>query len=598
MRQDYDIVGGYDFQRVTSICSARSVNLFPYVDRLGKKPKVLLPTSGLKNTGIVFSGATGGFRGTQFIFNAFMYSVIGQRVYRQDITLAPLMINTPLLTTAVGHVGIDANTFQIIFVDGQHGYIWDTTTNVWTQITDPAFPSNPIDVCYLDGFFIVADGGTNNFQLSSFNNGLVWGPTGAVPSGNAFTATSGGSPNLVLGDGTTLNYQVGTPIQFVIGTGPGVLPIGTPPINTTDTFYVTSVVNATTFTISATNGGTNITFSTTGTPLIYVTNNGQLQLGAITTHPGTIVACRTLHRRLFLFSQNFTEVWENAGAGTNLPFRRNNALLMEYGCPAIGSIKVGFDKMFFLSQDKDGLGSVMMVVGTESIPISNRALDFALANYASNTNRPIHPEGVADAVGILIKENGLIFYRLNFTLANHTYVYDVTQSDPSEEEGKIWHEEETLAFNRHVAQTHGYFFGINYVGHYSLPIMYIIDDTFVTNDGEAIRRMRIPKPFTIPEYNRIRIDRFHLDLVQGQNENPGVNIAPEVFLSISKDGGQSYGNEIKAPMGLIGERSFRTVWRKLGTIPRGQSFVVKIQFFNQIPFVILGAAWDFEKMPE
>jgi hypothetical protein len=51
-------------------------------------------------------------------------------------------------------------------------------------------------------------------------------------------------------------------------------------------------------------------------------------------------------------------------------------------------------------------------------------------------------------------------------------------------------------------------------------------------------------------------------------------------------------------MGAVGQRSFRTVWRKLGTVPRGQYFVPKIEFFSQTPFVILGAAWVFEEMPE
>ena len=73
---------------------------------------------------------------------------------------------------------------------------------------------------------------------------------------------------------------------------------------------------------------------------------------------------------------------------------------------------------------------------------------------------------------------------------------------------------------------------------------------------------------------------------------------PTVFLAISRDGGQTYGNYLHATMGKIGERTHRTVWRKLGTTPRGQGFVPKIEFFNTIPFVVLGAAWDFDVLPE
>ena len=444
--------------------------------------------------------------------------------------------------------------------------------------------------------------------------------TTAGATGNAFLATSGGSPNLVLTTGTTLNYQVGTPIQF---NGSGTLPTGTPAIAKNVTYYVVGVIGPgdKTFTISTTVGGVPITFSTTGSGSIFVTNSGQAQVGTISSHPGNIVACRTLHRRIFLFSENYTEVWENAGAGTNLPIRRNNSLLMEVGTPAIGSVIVGFDQLYFLAQDRDGLAGIMGVSGSQSSSVSNRALDFVLAQYAAD---PL--KGVADARSILVKENGLIFMRINFTLANHTYVLNVSMSSS---QSVKWHEEEILNGDRHPAQTHAYFKGVNYYAAYNTAKFYMVDDQVYTNDGEHIRRMRIGKQMTPPGYNRIRVDRWQLDLLQGQlaildtfditldtetgfpidTENDinlildqgivadsGLN--PIVYLSISKDGGQTYGAELTGTMGKLGELTYCTVWRKLCVTPRGQGYVPRIQFFADIPFVVLGAAWAFEVLPE
>jgi hypothetical protein len=619
--EDYDIVGSYNNQRVSSIDAERSVNLFEYIDPLGKKPKSLINTSGLINTQLVFPGAQGGFR-AQFVFNTIEYNIVGQNLFSVNSAGNVSVLGT--LTTASGYVGVDANTFQIILVDGSNGYIWDTMANTFTKITDQSFPLLPIDVCYLDGFFVVANGQTNNFQLSSFNQGLVWGPAantfvGDDTVGNNWltigTSTIGGNAG-------TGNYQTGIPISL---TTTGALPM---PLAAATTYYVIQV-DATHIRLALTYAdaiaGNAIVLTSNGTATNTITSDGQLQQGSITTHPGTIVACRTLHRRLFLFSQYFTEVWENAGIGTNLPFRRNNSLLMEYGTPCVGSISVSFDMMAFLSQTRDGLGSVMQVVGTQSIPISNRALDFQLAQYAAASQ-------IADCRGFLIKENGLIFYRMNFTAANHTFIYNATLSDPSREEGKLWHEEEVLNGNRHPAQTHVYFNGINYVGHFSLPILYQVDSQTYTNAGESIRRMRIGKAIVPPGYQRIRVDRFQLDLLQGNvaeimstpteldlvtesllfietefgdeieleqsNMVSTILQTPYVFLSLSRDGGQTYGYIIKAPMGKVGQRSFRTLWRKLGTIPRGQAYVPKIEFFDQIPFVILGASWDREVLPE
>lgn len=615
MRKDYDLVGSYDNQRVSTISAERTVNLFEYIDPQGKRPKSLLSTSGLGNANLNFGAESGGSRAT-FVFNNSIYQVYGQSVFRTTGStdlLSTTLIGT--LTTTAGFVGIDANTFQVVFVDGQEGWIWDTNANTFEQITDTGFPANPIDVCYLDGFFLVANGDTNTFQLSMINQGMVW-------SGGSATFTGSSVTDILTLSTSNENFATGVPIQL---TTTGTLPT---PLVVGNTYYVIRVGSATlnpgtiklALTYADAIAGTFIDLGTNGAPTNTITGTGQLQLGSITSHPGTIVGCRTLHRRIFLFSQNFTEVWENAGEGTNLPFRRNNSSLMEVGTPALGSISVGFDRMFFLAQDKDGLAGVMGVQGTESVLLSNRALDYQLAQYASDPDT-----GVADARGVLIKENGLIFYRLNFTLANHTFVLNVTMST---NEDPKWHEEEILNGDRHPAQTHAYFDGVNYYGDYQSPIFYIVQSQNPTNNGETIRRMRIGRQMSPEGYNRLRIDRFQVDLLQGALDiddlidqdllaedeeilltEAGVDIIldqqinigggqPTVFLQISRDGGQTYGNYLHATMGKIGERTHRTVWRKLGTTPRGQGFIPKIEFFNEIPFIVLGAAWDFDVLPE
>jgi hypothetical protein len=615
MRKDYDLVGSYDNQRVSTINAERTVNLFEYLDPDGKRPKVLLSTAGLVDADLNFGSETGGSRAT-FVFNDAIYQVYGSSVFRTTGTTGAL--STSLigsLSTTVGYVGVDANTYQVIFVDGQEGWIWDINASTFVQITDTGFPSKPIDVCYLDGFFLVANGDTNTFQLSLINQGMVWsGGTGTftADAGTDILTLSISNANFATGVPITVSTTGTLPTPLVAGTTYYVIRVGSSTTNPGTIKLATSYANAI--------AGTAIDITLAGAPTNTILVSGQVQLGSITSHPGTIVACRTLHRRIFLFSQNFCEVWENAGLGTNLPFRRNNSLLMEVGTPALGSVSVGFDRMFFLAQDKDGLAGVMEVKGTESVLVSNRALDFQLAQYAADPDT-----GVADARGILIKENGLIFYRLNFTLANHTFVLNVSMSTA---ESLKWHEEEVLNGDRHPAQTHAYFDGVNYYGAYNKPKFYIVADQVSTNDGETIRRMRIGRQMSPEGYNRLRVDRFQVDLLQGALDiqqlididlaaedeetitteasediilDQQIDIGggqPTVFLAISKDGGQTYGNYLHATMGKIGERTHRTVWRKLGTTPRGQGFIPKIEFFNEIPFVVLGAAWDFDVLPE
>lgn len=651
--EDFDLVGSYNNQRFSNIDAERTINMFEYIDPKGKKPKCLISTSGIENTEINFPDSlpTDGFR-MEFVLNEFEYFVVGSNLYRRNsqnaITRLNNNITEPILFSGTGYVGVDANNAannpQLLIVDGQKGHVYDTGTGVFTydiKRVDPAFPDNPIDVCFIDGFLIVAHGGTNEFQLSGLNNAYSWGLV-------ARTYTADSATDLLTITGLTTLVPTGLAFQFT--NSGGTLPTAnpTPPGIALSTTYYAINISPTTIKIATsfanaiagiamdilTNGTPTNTITLAGNDITQVSGfvSGQLQLGSINSHPGDIVACRTLHRRVFFFSSNYTEVWENSGIGTNLPLRRNNGLLMEYGTPAIGSIVTGFDKMIFLSQDRDGLGAVMEVIGTESIPISNRALDFQLSQYAQILDNQGNSIGVSDARGIFVKENGIIFYRLNFTVANHTFVYNDTLSNSQTEDGKLWHEEQILNGNRHPAQTHGYFNGNNYYGSYNKPILYLVDQTFTKNDGEAIPRIRIGRCYVPSVYSRTRIDRFMIDAIQGQlnvenisgildllaengaiitTEN-GLNLIldqstitpiiditePPVFFSYSKDGGVSYGNLLTSYLGAIGHRTHRTVWRKLGVVPRGQGFVPKIEFYSNVPFTVLGAAWFYEMMPE
>jgi len=633
VRKDYDIVGSYNNQRVSTIDAERTVNLFEYVDPRGKKPKSLLPSPGILDTLAEFPAATMGHRAS-FVFKGVSYVVIGQNIYSYDQNGLVTKINSAsqLLANDSGHVGIDANTFQIIFVDGGNkSFIFDTSRSIFEQITSTSFPTHPIDVCYLDGFFVVADGGTNNFYLSEFNQGLIWGSAdvaGATPGTVVHPSwTVNAVTDVMTIAGGTANFPTGTTVNLSLDGGAFPTVVGDALAVATD-YYIARIDGTTAYLCRSYANATAlppvvIDFTSAVTPTVRIDNLGELQLGSMTAHPGTIMACRTLHRRLFLFSQFFTEVWENQGVGSNLPVRRSNSLLMEVGTPATGSVATGFDKMYFLSQDKDGLGSVIEVSGTQAQPISERALDFQFAQYAADPDI-----GVSDAVGFMVKIDGVIFYRLNFTAANHTWVYNVSMSAPGD---RKWSEEEVLNGDRHPAQTHIYLNGINYYGDYQNSNLYYVSAAYNTNNGEAIQRMRIGKAFVPENYERVRIDRFQLDLLQGDSDLQGVvtlpiellaedgqtiltedgdelliaedfqrenNFSPIVYLSVSRDGGRTYGYELPAPMGKLGEREFRTVWRKLGVIPRGQAFVPRIKFFQDSPFVILGASWSFEVLPE
>lgn len=83
--------------------------------------------------------------------------VVGRTLYRVNTNGTTTSIGT---IPGVGRVSIAHNQIEngneIVIVNGQSGYVWNTITNSLTQITDPGFPGTPI-VDFLDGYIIGID---------------------------------------------------------------------------------------------------------------------------------------------------------------------------------------------------------------------------------------------------------------------------------------------------------------------------------------------------------------------------------------------------------------------------------------------------------
>lgn len=83
------------------------------------------------------------------------------------------MTSLGTLATSSGRVDITDNGTQIIIVDGANGYIYNTSTLTFTQITDPDFPGADT-VTFLNGYFIVQKPNTGRFYCSAIYDGLSW----------------------------------------------------------------------------------------------------------------------------------------------------------------------------------------------------------------------------------------------------------------------------------------------------------------------------------------------------------------------------------------------------------------------------------------
>jgi len=78
------------------------------------------------------------------------------------------------LLTTTGRVSLEFNGVQVMLVDGTYGYIYNTSTNAFAQITDGDFPANPTTVTYLGLRFVVSVRDSNSYYWSDVNDGLSW----------------------------------------------------------------------------------------------------------------------------------------------------------------------------------------------------------------------------------------------------------------------------------------------------------------------------------------------------------------------------------------------------------------------------------------
>lgn len=311
------------------------------------------------------------------------------------------------------------------------------------------------------------------------------------------------------------------------------------------------------------------------------------------TIDGIIQAVIQLERRVFIFGDFGIESWFDAGA-SDFPFRRDNNVFIEHGLLAVGSLCEGAGRLFYLAQSRYGSPAIMMMEGNAPKQISDIDLDRQLEELAN-------PQ---DAVGFVFRIEGHLFYQLNFTFDQRTFLYSLNSDE--------WTELEMNPATiygpptRHAAQCHFFYYGpggqfnTHYIGDYQNPTFYTLSSNYYKNNGQSIKKTRICHVFYSSVYNYRVIDRLLIDMVQGAlYQNPtGTELAPindddpTIQLSISRDGGNTYKFIGSASIGKAGEQLTRTLWSKLGTY---RSATIKVEVINTVPVYILGAAIDYEE---
>ena len=167
------ILGASYVARSINAADNRMVNMFPEATTDGGKTAGFLNrTPGLEFLQTVGTGPIRALWAHQTNGSDF-YVVSGTEVYKlTSLTGTPVKLGN---VSGTGPVSIADNGTQIFFACNGPSYIYNETTHVFAQITDPDFPG-AVTVGYLDGYFVFNEPSSQRVWVTSLLDGLSVDP--------------------------------------------------------------------------------------------------------------------------------------------------------------------------------------------------------------------------------------------------------------------------------------------------------------------------------------------------------------------------------------------------------------------------------------
>ena len=369
-----------------------------------------------------------------------------------------------------------------------------------------------------------------------------------------------------------------------------------------------------------------------------------LSFASAEASPDNVVSLIVDHKEIWIFGNNSTEVWYDAGQ-PDYPLAPIQGAFIETGCAAPYSVAKMDSSVFWLGTDARGAGMVYRARGYQPQRISTHAIEYAIQSYGT----------LSDAIGYTYQQDGHMFYVLTFPTANVTWVYDAST--------QMWHQRgytQTAGLNfgapaivsddslrRHIPSCMAVFDNKILVGHSSLPIIgyYTFDVNFEFYGYNQQTWLRSWRALPTNENNLKRTAQHSLQLdceagtstaplpiqpvpgVQGPPwevrtsdgtiynvTNPAVlrsNGVPVIFtdpqfslrsagpnfaiaamnasLRWSDDGGHTWSNLHTVSMGYQGQTGKRVIWRRLGMTQKLRDRVYEVSGAGYGNVAIMGA---------
>ena len=163
------ILGSSYVARSVNAADSRMVNLFPeMVPEAGKEPAFLSRAPGLR---LLASLGDSPVRGL-WQYGGYGYAVSGTNLYKISSSWAVTLLGT---VSGSGPVSMADNGNQLFVACNGPSYIYNSSTSVFQQITDPDFPG-AVAVGYLDGYFVFNEPNSQKVWVTSLLEGTQVDP--------------------------------------------------------------------------------------------------------------------------------------------------------------------------------------------------------------------------------------------------------------------------------------------------------------------------------------------------------------------------------------------------------------------------------------
>ncbi len=250
---------------------------------------------------------------------------------------------------------------------------------------------------------------------------------------------------------------------------------------------------------------------------------------------------------LLVFGTNVTEQWVDVGASP-FPYVRNTSFNLDYGCVNQSTIASNDRLVVWLAQNEKSGPFIVYTNGGPPVQISTDGISYLLSQI----------KDITSCYGFMTKQEGHLLYQLSFPNDGLSIVYDFNTE-------KFFHVTNKYQ-GCHIAKRVAYLSGSYYfISNVDGNVYELNAAKYSDLNGEEMPQIRVCKNIRFPDEHPFITTEALFTMEQGQtSDEQNDDFVQAIDLSVSTDGGETFGGNIRYACNPPTIRKNRVVFQRLG----------------------------------